>query len=772
MNSKDAEFLQKLLAMFKVEAREHLNVISAGLTEMEKGAREDRAGTVETVYREAHSLKGAARSVNLAHIVSICQSMENVFSALKRGQLTPSAGISDLLQQTVDFCYGLVEGGEVTAQERSTSKELIRRLDGSIPVAASAAEQGNAVEPAKPARRAGEIPGGVEPEKPEDREAAASATPEGAAAESSSEPQPPPPLAAMIPVVSDTVRISIAKLDSLLLQAEEMISVKLATGQRATELEDLQKTFDLWKKDRLRTGRAGNSPGDSVAKASSSDPFVAAFESRLTAMVRAAESDHRASAALVDKLLDDMKKTLMLPLSSLLEIFPRLVRDLARAEGKKVELTVAGGEIEIDRRVLEEMKDPLLHLVRNCVDHGIEKPDVRQGKGKPAHGTIGITISSRDGKIEIAVADDGSGIDVEAIKSSAVRQGLIAQEAVNKLGEREALQLIFHSGVTTSRLITDISGRGLGLAIVREKADKLNGAVIVDSRRDAGTTFRLVAPLTLATFRGTLIRVAEQLFVLPSTNVERVARIPGEAIQTVENRETLVFDEQPVSLVRLDEVLGIETAVRSRPDADAFVQVAVLGAADRRMAFLVDEVLHEQEVLVKPLGRQLSRVRNIAAATVLGNGRVVPILNVADLLKSAVTKAPSSIMGRGEEPEKSRAVLVVEDSITARTLLKNILESAGYEVHTAIDGVDGITALKSREFDIVVSDVEMPRMNGFDLTVKIRADKKLAELPVVLVTALESREDRERGMDVGANAYIVKSSFDQSNLLEVIGRLT
>lgn len=762
MDTKDAEFLKRLLAMFKIEASEHLHVISSGLSEMAKGDPANLAETIETVYREAHSLKGAARSVNLSNIVAICQAMENVFSALKLDRIALSAPLSDLLHQTVDFCYRLIDAEKSSPAEKTEIRQLIRQLDDALP-AAKDAEAGDAQ--------------AALPEEAVIRQAEA-ATPleEPPVPDSPPEPAERTPAASAIPVTAETVRISTAKLDALLLQTEEMISVKLATGQRAAELRELKKSFDLWKKERQREGAGGITGGIAhrrhIADPLSADPFISSFEIRLTALARAAEYDHRASGAMIDMLLDDMKKALMLPFSSMLEMFPLFVRDLARAAGKKAQLTTVGSDIEIDRRVLEEMKDPLIHLVRNCIDHGIEDPDMREKKKKFACGNLRIGVASRDSKIEITVADDGAGIDVSTIISSAVRHATISQEAANKLGEQEALQLIFHSGVTTSPLITDISGRGLGLAIVREKVEKLNGTVTVETRMDAGTTFRLVVPLTLATFRGTLVGVSGQIFVLPSANVERVARAKRDAIQTVENRETLIFDGQPVSLVRLGDVLELKAAGSRQQTDDAPVQVVVLGSIEKRMAFMVDEVLREQEVLVKPLGRQLSRVRNIAGATVLGSGKVVPILNVPDLLKSAVKKAPSFAPGAGDQPEKSSAVLVVEDSITARTLLKNILESAGYDVQTAVDGVDAMTALKSGEFDIVVSDVEMPRMNGFDLTAKIRADKKFSELPVVLVTALESREDRERGIDVGANAYIVKSSFDQSNLLEVIGRLT
>jgi two-component system chemotaxis sensor kinase CheA len=435
-------------------------------------------------------------------------------------------------------------------------------------------------------------------------------------------------------------------------------------------------------------------------------------------------------------------------------------------------LVIQGSGIEIDRRILEEMKDPLIHLLRNCIDHGIEAPVVRREKQKPPGGTITVAITQQDGgKIGITVADDGAGIDLEKVKASARKLGLLAAGENVKPDEKELLALIFQSGISTSPIITDISGRGLGLAIVREKVERLGGTIEIETRLGVGTTFRMVMPLTLATFRGMLVRAAGQLFVLPLHNVECVVRVDGEDIRTVENRETISLKGQAVALVRLGDVL--ELPDNSASEAEKNVQAAILGIGPIRIAFQVDEVLGEQEVLVKMLGRQLARVRNVAGACVLGTGQVVPVLNVADLMKSAVQqttarRAPAAEKTAGTQ---QRSILVVEDSITSRVLLKNILESAGYRVTTAVDGVDAYTALKTATFDLVVSDVEMPRMDGFDLTEKIRADKQYSELPVVLVTALGSREHRERGIEVGANAYIVKSSFDQSNLLQVVGQL-
>jgi two-component system chemotaxis sensor kinase CheA len=419
------------------------------------------------------------------------------------------------------------------------------------------------------------------------------------------------------------------------------------------------------------------------------------------------------------------------------------------------------------------MKDPLIHILRNCIDHGIEKPTVRRKKHKAPIGTINVAIAQKDGgKVEIVVADDGAGIDVGKVQASAHRLGLASAKSADKLGEREALALIFQSGVSTSPIITDISGRGLGLAIVREKIERLDGTIEIESHPDAGTIFRMVVPLTLAVFRGVLVRAGGQLFVIPLRNIECVVRVAEKDIRTVENRETILFGGQAVSLARLGDVLELP-GNNSANEADDTIQAAILGLGLARIAFQVDAVLGEQEVLVKTLGRQLARVRNVAGACVLGTGQVAVVLNVADLMKSAVQQTIAGRAPIAEQPAETqqRSILVVEDSITSRALLKNILASAGYRVTTAVDGIDGYTALKTATFDLVVSDVEMPRMDGFDLTARIRSDKHLSQLPVVLVTALESREHREHGIDVGANAYIVKSSFDQSNLLEVVGRL-
>ncbi len=762
MEQKDQELLKRLLPMFRNEARDHLKVISSGLIEIERGEHEKQAEIVETIYRECHSLKGAARSVNLPHVVTLCQVMENVFSTLKRKEITPSASTLDLLHRAVDCASRLVAGEELSSSDKTIVEELGHRLEGAArePDLIGRKEAGQ------------EKPGNVGAEtQPEEEEKPSGFRPH---AEYGTLAPYEHPTFSVLPS-NDTVRISTGKLDTLFLQAEGMLSVKIAIGQLSGELRGLHNALAQWKKERARKRSSlkaiGAEPKGAKDGRDDVDRFTAIIESRLTNLLKSVEYDQRSFGVMVDNLLDDTKKTLMFPFGSILEMFPKLVRDLSRDAGKQVDFAASGGEIELDKRVLEEIKDPLIHLVRNCVDHGVETPGERKAKCKPLRGKVEIAVSSRDGKIEIAVSDDGAGIDTFKVKGAAERQGAASREEIDRLSEDEVLALIFRSGLTTSPIITDISGRGLGLAIVRERVEKLNGTLSIDTQPDVGTTLRMVVPITIATFRGVLVGVGEHLFFIPSANVEKVARVSREEIQTVENRETLLVDGRPVSLAKLGAVLELQTIGTPSRTENPYVQVVVLGSAGKRIAFQVDEIVQEQEVLVKSLGPQLSRVPNIAGATLIGNGRVVPVVNVPDLMSSAAKVAPAPMRAIAGGPSKRASVLVVEDSITARALLKTILESTGYDVTTAVDGIDALAALKTREFDLVVSDIEMPRMNGFDLTARIRADRKLSEIPVVLVTALESREDKERGIDVGANAYIVKSSFEQSNLLEVVRRL-
>jgi two-component system chemotaxis sensor kinase CheA len=725
MSPADEEFLQQLRATFKVEAAEHLQTIAAGLMSLEKSA--DPAAQqplIESVFRAGHSLKGAARAVDFNEIESVCQSLENLFAAWKRQESAPTPASLDTAHLALD--------------------RMTRAIAGPTAILPP------------PASRPEDIP-------------AAKALP-----------------AAAIPYsADDTVRVSVKTLDERLLESEELLAAKLSAGQRAADLGGFADVFEQWRKQWSRVQPQARALRSSDAGAVAeflewNHDWLRALESRLGNLRRNAEQDRLTVDKLIDDLLANSKKLLMLPLATFGTLLPKLVRDLTRELGKEAELTIRGDDVPIDKRILEEMKDPLVHLLRNCVDHGIEAPDVRRRARKPARANITLAIAPLNGnQVEIVVSDDGAGIDVTEVRAQAVKRGLISAEAADKLDDAGALLLVFETDLSTSPMITQLSGRGLGLAIVREKAEKLGGRIAIESTPRVGTTIRMTLPVTLATFRGVLVESAQRTFVVPTAQVERVTRFKPEDVQTVEGRDTLSINGRTLALTQLAQVLQLPPNPKSKSAATnnaPATAALILGAGNERIAFAVDAVLDEREVLVKRFTKPLSRVRNIAGATVLGSGEVAPILNVADLLKSARRSGPTLRVASTAEPGTPAAVtakriLVAEDSITSRMLLKGILESAGYEVKTAVDGLEAFTLLRSEHFDALVSDVEMPRLNGFDLTARVRADAALAELPVMLVTALASREDRERGIEVGANAYLVKSNLDQSNLLEALRRL-
>lgn len=760
MKESNEEFLKRLLATFKVEAVDHIKILSSGLIELEKTTdAQKQLEIVEQVFREVHSLKGAARAVNNSEIEHICQSMESIFSSIKKKNINISPELLDILHNAADMLGSILSGleSERTQTDKAGTESITRKLEDFLMKIEPTASQG---------KTAVEMP--VRKETPVHSEV----------------------------VTTDTVRVAISKLDSLFLQAEEMLATKLLLEQRTHDLLGIASILRAWKKEWNKFNNLADTGQNLQRKLEKDDlknntrlksrikkvldyvelcnTSLRSLDDKVSNIIKSTVHDQRSVSLMVDNLLEESKKTLMFPFTSLFEIFPKLVRDLSRNQGKNVELKIEGAGIEIDKRILDEIKDPLIHLIRNCVDHGIESPDVRKQKKKPQLGIISIKVLQKNGdKIEITISDDGAGVDSEKIRSSMVKNDIISIEGSKKLTVHELYDSIFQSGISTSPIVTDVSGRGLGLAIVREKVEKLGGIVSFNTEVNIGTTFHLLLPLTMATYRGLLIKISEHNFIIPIINIKQVVSVNKDEIRSVENKETILLNGEVLSLVNMADALELSVNSQKKNRSETLLAV-VLNAAGKQIAFVVDEILYEQEVLVKGLGPQLLRVRNISGAAVMGTGKIVPILNIHDLIKSALninpkTKSDSIELKTKEEDRKS--VLVVEDSITARSLLKNILETSGYTVSTAVDGVDAFTQLRSGTFDIVISDVDMPRMNGFDLTAKIRADKKSAEIPVILVTALESREDRERGIDVGANAYIIKSNFDQGNLLGAIKRL-
>jgi two-component system chemotaxis sensor kinase CheA len=825
------EMLARLRGLFAIEAAEHLQIITDTLLTLEhdhQGVSEDEL--LETLFRRMHTLKGAARAVNLRDIEALCQVVENVCAALKRKEFRVWPEFFDTLHRMTDLVQHLSAEPEGPAREKVA--DMLAEVDQLEAQGRERARKPSPVEKSNEQNAPPSAPTLQAVRSEDEQEVSTRATheqPPLPGRQAKTTPSIPAPEPVVVPRLTaankasvqatplkqpkqsvaaqeksanakkavastETVRIKASKLDALFLQAEEMLAVKLKTSLHAAELRGLATMLDAWRREwaKVHTDiRKTQRLLEKEENRSSQDPIyvqaaklvdfldwthdhLKALDKTLLQVTRAVAQDQQSLSSMVDILLEDAKKVLMLPFASALEVLPKMVRDLSRAQGKDIDFTLQGGEVEIDKRILEEMKDPLIHLLRNCVDHGIESPGEREQRQKPPRGAISLAIAPGDGNtVEIVVTDDGAGIDVPKVRAAAVKCGLISRKAVEQLSDQEALALIFQSEVSTSATVSDLSGRGLGMAIVREKVEKLGGQIAVETQPHHGSTFRIRLPLTLATFRGIQVHTAGQIFVVPTANVERVVRVKREDIHTVANKEMISLAGYTLPLIRLDRALGL--TIKARNDENGRFQLAlVVGQEERQIAFGVDTVVSEQEVLFKSLGKQLVRVRNIAGATILGSGQVVPVLNISDLLASAGGNSLAlplpSVDPLDEEPQK-RSILVAEDSITSRMLLKEILESAGYTVATAIDGEDAFSTLQRTPFDLIVSDVEMPRMNGFALTSKIRGDERYAQLPVVLVTGLESQADRERGIDAGANAYVVKGSFDQSNLLETIRRL-
>jgi two-component system chemotaxis sensor kinase CheA len=588
--------------------------------------------------------------------------------------------------------------------------------------------------------------------------------------------------AATSPATIDTIRIASQKLDTLMVLAGELVvtTSRLERGMAAL--------VEAGAARQARTGLATRTARLPAASARSAEP---ASRERLPV------EEMARLLAVADELEESIRKLRLLPLTALFNLFPRLVRDLARGLGKEVRLIIEGGDTTADKRILEEMKDPLMHMLRNAIDHGIEPPAEREACGKPREGRLTLRALQTAVSVIIELEDDGRGLDLDAIRRAALKRQLLREEELAQMPEERVRSLIFAPGFSTSLIVTDLSGRGVGMDVVRANVERLKGSIRVDSRPGEGCRFQLQFPLTLATTRVLLARAGSWSYAMPVDFVEGTLLVAPEELFTLEGRETISVQGQPVPAARLSDLLelpggnGGPAAAGSRPStglkASASSPMAqgrqptahpkrqpcvLLSVGPHRIALFVDALLDEQEVVLKPLGGLLRRVRTVSGATILGTGELCMVLNCHDLIEAVRRQnlAPR-LPAPAETVEPPRAILLVEDSITTRVQEKRILEGAGYEVVTAVDGADALVKLSTRSFDAIVSDIEMPNLDGLALTERLRQDPRYREIPILLVTTLSSEEDRRRGIEAGANAYITKGAFEQQVLLDTLGRL-
>lgn len=783
MKIDDPEFFKQLLSTFRVEAKERTQKISLVLLELEQNTElKNQKTLVESLYRELHSLKSGARAVNILSAERICQELENVFSEFKEKEAKPTEQQFNFLYKLNTHIDQLTQALEEKPELMDSANELLillkKTLTNDSPNDSPHDVQDHMIK--------NSLHNTVEKQqaKSKDETQDSSNKVNNQSLPSVYEPQSKQ--------IEATIRISAKKLDSLLVQAEEMLAAKLNFTNRTQELLELKTdifgikkawnkiiadTFSLKKtsKDSFFTKSISNSSPEKMLD------YMTGLETSIKNLILTVENisnrfdQNMHSFSLgVDNLLEDSKKMMLLPFSTVLNSLPVTVRELSHSLHKKINFTLTGTDLEIDKRILEEMKDVLLHLIRNAIDHGIEEEAERSALNKPEVGNISIDIRHLTGnEIQIEFKDDGSGVNLTNIKQSALKQGMISLDETKHMSDNDALALIYQSGVSSSPNITDLSGRGLGMTIIREKIEKVGGNIVLSSFKNVGTIIKITLPLTLATFKGLVVRVSNQTFIVPTSNLEKIMSIFLSTIKTVENQETILDAGQVISLYWLADILSLPREVQKRSEHQKYVAL-ILASTEYRAAFIVDEILNESEILIKQFSYPILRIRYIAAAAILGTGKPIPILNTIDLLQTHQfgNSNNQTKINKKDFIEKNRSVLLAEDSITTRMLIKNILESDGYNVTTAIDGLDAWEKLKVNQFELLVSDIEMPRMTGFELTEKIRKDKKLLHIPIVLVTSRETQEDKERGIDLGANAYVLKSSFDSKHLLDIIKKLS
>ncbi|HCI13112.1 MAG: hypothetical protein A2063_06175 [Gallionellales bacterium GWA2_60_142] len=710
---------KELRSLFKIESEERLQHLDDGLLRLEKTPSDQ--SLLEDLFREAHSLKGAARMLGLAEIQTLAHQLEDALGAARKGEAV-------LPPEAVAGMYPTLE----------TIRRLVQMAIGETAGTDSGVQEPELTSAARPWVEA--IP----------------AIPQA---------DVPKPQAFRI----EMIRVDPKKLDALLTQAGELTVTKIRIARRLTEMDELLDYCEEWGRA-VHSGQLSTNAGERIAQR------LEPLQERLNQLRTDVYEDSARLDFIADQLENGIRTLRLLPMSTLFGLFPRLVHDLARDQHKEVELVIEGEDAVADKRVLEEMKDPLMHMLRNAIDHGIEAPDPREQAGKPRAGTIRIKASQTPASIVIEVNDDGRGLDIEEIRRTALKRGMHSEDELAGMSAAQIQSLILAPGFSTSSLITDVSGRGVGLDVVRNNVERLKGTLQIESVPGKGLTLRAQLPISLATVRVLVATTSGRRYALPVEYVQFSRKVPLHELYTMEGRQTISIDGHPVSVARLDELLGMADAGVRNPKSSRNPQTTVvcviLGVGEDRFGLMVDEVVDELEVVLKPQSKLLKRVRNVSGATILETGEVCMVLNPHDLLKTLCKKSVSAapVAVTKTAPAK-KVLLLAEDSITTRTQEKRILEGAGYEVVTAVDGADAYNKLGTRSFAAVVSDIQMPNMTGLALTEKIRANRKYAELPIILVTALASAEDQRRGLEAGANAYVSKPSFDQRVLLDCLARL-
>ena len=756
-----------MMELFRMEAETQAAVLSNGLLELE--ADPNNLQRIEELMRAAHSLKGAARIVDLHSIVQLTHAMEDHLVGIQEGKHTATSSTADVLFECLDFLKEVAEWTDAQAQGKATESQatvesLIQKIQGlADPQAASAS------------------PASASPSQQPAKKPAASASPEPAKtkkppASSHKSPKPTAKSSGARHGASEFVRVAAKNLNHMVDLAAECLVESHNLENTTEHLASMHSVHQSLAgamsalKNRIR------STGDDAALLLSAlgevEHQASLASERFTEHLEGFKDYIHRNSRLAESLYQESIASRMRPFGEAVEAYPRMVRDISKSIGKKARFELKGKETEVDRDVLEKLDAPISHILRNAIGHGLETPADRRAAGKPETGTVAIVARHHAGMLRIEIQDDGRGIDIDRLKNKILEKGLTTQEILSGLSQAELLEFLFLPAFSTADKVTELSGRGVGLDVVQSMMQELGGTVRIETTAGAGTVFQLSLPITRSVIRALLLEIAGELYALPIPRIVQVCVVPASQIRTVENRRYTTIDDNEVGLVSAQHVLEWTDAP---PNAKSLPTV-VLHHHSNLYGLIVDRIRGETELVVRPLDSRLGRVPNINATAIHADGSPILILDVDDLVHSIDNKISGErwrisvgmTADASEEAAKTQRILVVDDSITVRQLQKQILESNGYEVHLAVDGVEGWNAIRLGNYDLIISDIDMPRMTGFELLEHIRGESKLANLPVIIVSYKDRESDRRRGLDLGANYYLTKSSFKNETYMNAI----
>ncbi|MGP1384168.1 MAG: hybrid sensor histidine kinase/response regulator [Thainema sp.] len=811
----------ELRNLFKTTGEERIQAIDNGLLHLEKYS--DDAAVLDSILREAHSLKGDSNMLGQSDMGSLAHQIEHLLTATKQGKEPFTPDLFDRLAQGMEAIRKLLHHAVTGEPAGVDAFHVLATLMGAAPEPASqpqestleASENGTADITEETKEAPDSSPGKVDASETNQAEGAETNPDEGNKKPETAEDVddatntilfetrelnvPPAALPQSLPIPNsfnpqhlaaqqiapqyriETVRVPTQTLDHLMTQAGELTVTQIRVAHRLSEVEEIANLWEEWSRDLFVNRFLFDESQSRQTNARQLSQFYARAESHVEQLGKlvnrlrtAMYEDTTRLEGISDELAEGIRTLRLLPLSTMFNLFPRLVRDLARQEDKQVELVMEGSETRADKRILEEMKDPLMHMIRNTIDHGIELPCDRKRLGKSETATIWLRGYQTPTHVIIEVEDDGQGLNVESIKETALRRGLYRADELASLTDSQLHALVLSPGFSTRTMVTEISGRGVGLDVLRSNVERLKGSIEIESTPGKGCLMRIRLSTTLATAHVLIVTVQGQTFALPVEAVQTACLVHAHDLFQLEGRQTLIYEGQPVSVCELADLLELPavTASKGQSRNDAARPCVILSNGDSRLGIFVDALIDEQDVMLKPQSKLLKRVRNVSGSTILGTGEVCMVLNPADLIQSVRRQAVAIAHPNHYDTTAPTqySVLLVEDSIATRIQEKRILEAAGYAVTTAVDGLDGYNKLQARLFDAVISDVQMPHMSGLELTRRIRQHREYSEVPVILVTTLASDADRQRGAEAGANAYITKGSFNQ-DILDTLHRL-